>query len=231
MLHHTPSFSHCWKMGDVIYSLPAVKHMGGGHYYLSGNYLTSTSFVDFLLKQPYIFSCHSLNGQKVNYAFGKQGITGDLITTHFRVCKINPPHSINPWLVGDKSDKEYSIVVNVTDRWRGEKIDFSFMNDFNEVYFVGFKNEFHRINFKAKYIYTPNFNDFAKIINSCKVFVGSPSVAVALAVGFGKPVLIDEGIWGSLKFKLKNKFELSLNKKRNALILECILNGEIISNL
>ena len=222
MMYCTPSFSHNWKMGDVIYSLPAVRQLGGGRYYYRNR-----SFMDFLLKQWYVFSCDFFSGQKINYAFGNHGIAEDLIATHFRECNLNPPKIISPWLVGDKSDKEYSIVANVTNRWRIPGINFSFLNDFDEVYFVGFKEEFNQIDFKAKYINSSNFNDFAKVINSCKVFVGTPSVAAALAIGFGKNALVDEGIWTSLKFKFKNKFELTKNKIKNAKILEYILKNQL----
>ncbi len=131
---------------------------------------------------------------------------------YFRHCKINTSAGdlrnwygkafgvsldITPkFLFVDKSQKygflENSILISRTQRYNNDAIDYSILNNFENVYFMGLENEFNvfaeqfKLD-KIKHISIDNALDAEFAINSCKVFIANQTSFMAIAEGLKKP--------------------------------------------
>ncbi len=104
-----PSFKHIGKIGDVIFSLPVIEHMGGGVLYLElGGLLDNNSYkaVYSLLKnQDYIEDVQVYSGEEVDYDLAKSWFYKVLIENKY--LPLDPMNNTSYYMVmfcGGKHD-------------------------------------------------------------------------------------------------------------------------------
>jgi 2-polyprenyl-3-methyl-5-hydroxy-6-metoxy-1,4-benzoquinol methylase len=205
-------FRHRRKLGDIIYSMPAVRHLGGGILYLDPTSLDGTedraywrqqfeTLIPFLEQQPYVQEVSIHEGEAFDvdldaYLQTTHGTAGDRVSiaaNHFIGLGLQVPDRISPWLVADTLPERYPIVVHRSPRYHG-RVDYSFLQDVrDDVYCVGSEEE--RRPFEAmgaRPILTRDVHALAAVIQSCSVFIGNQSLPLALAAGLGKPRMIEE---------------------------------------
>jgi hypothetical protein len=205
-------FRHRRKLGDIVYALPVIRHLGGGILYLDPTSLDGTqdqdhwrrqfaTLIPFLEQQPYLHAVRIHEGEAFDvdldaYLRTTHGTPGDRVSiaaNHFIGLGLDVPESIAPWLVADRLPVIYPIVIHRSPRYHG-CVDHSFLQDVTDgLYCVGSEEErqpFEAIG--ARPIVTEDIRTLAAVIQSCDVFIGNQSLPLALAAGQGKPRMIEE---------------------------------------
>ena len=205
-------FRHRRKLGDVIYSLPAMRQLGGGVLYLDPDSLDGTqdqiywrekfkTLIPFLEQQPYIDEVRIRDQEPFDidldaYLRTTHGTPGDRITitaNHFIGLGLDVPDAIAPWLTARNPSMTYPIVIHRSHHYHGA-VDYSFLLDVREkLYCVGSAEErrpFEAIG--ARPLVTNDVRELAEVINGCGVFIGNQSLPLAIAAGLGKPRMIEE---------------------------------------
>jgi hypothetical protein len=213
------------NLGDRIYGLAIVKALGGGIVY---NFPKNSKFsqLDSLLyKQPYVsknineltFNRFALNKNKIHlkgynqYHYYKKNTKRYKQTIieymfFYLGLKCPPLNSIIPWLVADKHNDTYKIVIHRSERYNNPKANWDFLHEFKgQIYCVGFEKEIHNFvkKYKAIHLQVKNINELASTINSTDIFIGNQSSPLSIAVGLGKNRIIEE--CGILPPKAKNQ--------------------------
>jgi hypothetical protein len=209
---HPLRFRHRRKLGDVVYALPVIRHLGGGMLYLDPASHDGArdeadwrrrfeSLIPFLRRQPYLREVRLYEGEEFDvdldaYLRTTHGTPGDRVTiaaNHFVGLGLEPPAEIAPWLVADGRGPGYSVLVHRSPRYRGGA-DYSFLEDLGAgLHCVG--SEAERAPFEAigaRPIATEDVDALARAIRGCGVFVGNQSLPLALAAGLGVPRMVEE---------------------------------------
>ena len=103
-----------------------------------------------------------------------------------------------PWIkVPEGGDQfpEY-IIINRTQRYTNERIDYSFLKDYdNEVIFAGTEAEHAKFCLECKVdlprLVVDNFLELAQAIKSCRFFIGNQSFPWNLANAMGSPRILE----------------------------------------
>ena len=144
------NFYHSGSMGDIIYSIPAVKLLGGGTYYLKkGNHynalhtlLRTLPFVDDVIctsRQKPTVEYFDLDQYRVIYYKNKNW---HLAKCHCELTGIKYDLSV-PWLEVEPIHKA-EIIINRTKRYNEDGIQWELLKDYADcVLFVGFKKEWN----------------------------------------------------------------------------------------
>jgi hypothetical protein len=213
------TFKHSGDLGDIIFSLPAVRALGGGVLYLDPEGGLSSSIVGYadkyhtklnadsidsikpvLLKQPYIKDVLHWHGETVNYDL-------DLFRQHIKYRNLSDSHLAafnlpfterdTQWLTIDEPIviPDRPIVVCRTVRYHG---NYCFWEDNLQFFkhmavFVGYAKE-HEIfeytfNHKIEYYPTPDILTLARVVAGCQQFIGNQSLTHALAEGMKKDLV------------------------------------------
>lgn len=202
------TFLHAGDYGDIIYSLPTIRALGGGALYLGpvdGTRLKMTperaeAMATLLRIQPYIAECKFHDGQFVLYdlnlfrqRFRAWNFSETLVESHCRQFRVDPSVADTPWLTCPKERGGARVVFNLTSRYR------NFCFPWREAYrryksdavFVGTDTEYHDFACQVgpiDHAKTPTVLDLARVINSCSLFIGGQSLPLSIAHGLGKPV-------------------------------------------
>jgi ADP-heptose:LPS heptosyltransferase len=209
------TFKHSGDIGDLIYSLPVIRHYGEGILYLnprgigikqdgmrSGlNHKTIKSLTPLLMQQPYIKDVKVYKGQVTFVDLDAFRVVGQT-TVREQLCAAccNPfgvPVPQKAWIqCGEK--KIAPVVVNRTFNYRNHSIDIEktwreclAMHN-NEAVFVGTPEEhcsFIRDIVVIPYYETPTMLDLAEVINGADVFMGNQSSPMAVAIALDKPFI------------------------------------------
>ena len=196
----------------ILYILKDSQEIAGDLYiktHIGGGKMMTQQMFNFIkpliIAQPYIRDVIFEAEACINY-----NTTTNL--DYFRHCKINTSAGeIRDWygkafgvslditpkfLFVDKSQKydflENAILISRTQRYNNDAIDYSILNNFENVYFMGLENEFNvfaeqfKLD-KIKHISIDNALDAAFAINSCKVFIANQTFFMAIAEGLKKP--------------------------------------------
>jgi hypothetical protein len=129
------NFLHCGDIGDIIYSLPVIKYMGGGDLYLDIQggkdfpYIANSSFkgrlkfnqesydylAPLLAEQPYISSINVWNGEDIHINLSESRKRFDnqknLVRNHTDYFNIDYAVSDEPWITGPSVDKAPGLVL------------------------------------------------------------------------------------------------------------------------
>jgi GT2 family glycosyltransferase/spore maturation protein CgeB len=205
-------FRHRRKLGDVIYALPAVRHLGGGTLYLDPASHDGArdepywrrqfeSLIPFLRRQPYLKEVRLYEGEDFDvdldaYLQTSHGTPGDrvsIVANHFVGLGLEPPAEIASWLVAAETGPSAPIVVHRSPRYRGP-VDYSFLEGLEgRLSCVGSESE--RAPFEAigaRPLVTDGVDALAGVIRKCGVFIGNQSLPLALAAGLGAWRMIEE---------------------------------------
>lgn len=197
-------FSHGGKFGDLIYSLPNIKTMGGGSLTLYPNAGTGMVFTPDLVEvirpllanQPYI--------ETVRYASKPSGFNLDTFRNHWRggynISDIMAAwlglayaSRTEPWLTVTPL-KEARVVFSRCPRYQNGDFPWGRVvaKYGMEAVFLGHRDE--HADFCSRFgsvahLPTGDLFDAARIIAGCELFVGNQSALRAIAEGLKKPVV------------------------------------------
>ncbi|MCB0284688.1 MAG: hypothetical protein KDF60_19045 [Calditrichaeota bacterium] len=205
-------FKHFGLIGDIIYAIPAMKALAHGskiHLHLlinqkslykknmnhpnQGKILTERSvkmLSPLLLAQPDFSVCDILKDQRVDYdldEFRKYPFdynTNHICRWYFHMYGITADLS-KPWLsVKPDISMNSEIVIARSFRYRAPGIDYSFLQEYPNLTFVGLKEEYEdmkKLVPSLKYRPVKDFLELAQVIAGCRFFIGNQSFPFALA--------------------------------------------------
>ena len=204
------TFLHSGHLGDIINSLPSIKEIAKNKICrlfikVQEGYLLEPSIkklLPLLEKQDYIKEVKiyknenidvdlnlfrdfpiSLNLDSVRWYFHITGIHGDMNNKYL--------HNIE-----EHNLKKKIVIIRSISR-KNYLINYSFLKKYNEVIFIGLKNEYEDLKKEIPnldFYECKDFLEMAEIINSCKIFIGNLSFGYTLAEGLKKPRLLESGL-------------------------------------
>ena len=201
-------FKHSGATGDIIFSLPLIKHMGGGELYITmQDKQRATSIAQLINEQPYITHCYATAPAPDDCidldrfrSFAHHH--SNLIEDHFKGVGIPIPDGVRePWLTLPELPEpliwagDYAV-INWTPRYEDPAFDWAaevkYLLTFNKrVYFLGYRGEYdefqQRFNTEAEF-YDCNFLLAAYMIKYASVATCGYSAMATIAQGLGGPV-------------------------------------------
>ncbi len=214
------SFLHSGHAGDVINALPVIKEISKNHecnLYIQTNkplethyhkhpskdvYLNEKSFemLEPLLKvQKFIKKIEKYNQQKIDINFDlfrtiPINILFDNLRYASQITGVQPNFD-EKYLDAPSHDKlKDQVVIQRTFRYRNQFINYQFLNDFKDIYFVGNREEYNDLKktvLNLKFYECKDFLDMASAIKSSKFFIGNSSVGFPIAEGLKVPRLLE----------------------------------------
>ena len=216
------TFKHSGDMGDIIYSLPTIKKLGGGVLYLDVTggedeplcnnqcmdgktkfNMDSFEFIKPLIEiQPYIQKVEIYKKQKIDYNLNnfrsKFALTKGIVDMHTEAFDV--VYDINEsWLNVDKKvclDKK--TLICRSPRYQSAHVWFESnkYNFKNKAIFVGLKKEHEyfewTFNIKIPFHETKNALELARVIAGSTAFVSNQTFALAVAIGLGTVSIVQE---------------------------------------
>ncbi len=213
------NFLHSGHAADIVNLLPVIKELSLEHecnlfirlnrplkfYYkhpADGVFINKKIFLmlkplldnqDYLNKvevydnQPIDIRLDMYRDMPINQLF--DNITYASISTGIR------PNFNLPFLkVEDHPQLTNKIILQRTFRYRNDFINYEFLNNQKDLFFVGTKDEFLDMKKEVKNLNFYDCNDFldmARIIKSSKLVIANSSIAFPLAEGLNKPRLLE----------------------------------------
>jgi|SRR6056300_411272 hypothetical protein len=212
------TFKHSGDIGDIIFSLPTIRALGGGKLYLDPEGGESSPYVRWMHKtrtklniktieslkpllelQPYISSVEPLSGQKVDYdldQFRHHIKFNNLSDSHLDCFNLSKTHRNEPWITGVEPiilDKK--IVISRSPRVHGnhEFWELTLPQIKDRCVFVGFEKEHEIVEYtfdvKIEHYKTETILELARVIAGCDEFYGNQSFAHSLAEGMKKNII------------------------------------------
>jgi len=218
------NLSHSGNAGDVIYALATIKqvHEISGakiNIYLTagqplkyrgdtphplGNVMLNEKMIEMLVpligQQDYISTCQIYADQEIDLDLDhfRNGLIpldkGNIARWYGYICGINAELS-KPWLEVRPNEKySRSIVLARSERYRGRKIDYSFLKNFKDLIFIGVESEYNDMKKYLPDIRWVRVNDFlemAQIIKGCRFFIGNQSFPFSMAEALKVPRILE----------------------------------------
>jgi hypothetical protein len=205
-------FSHSGDIGDIIYSLPAIKAANGGELilfnypgrtYQQMTYERYQSLKNLLEYQPYIFKTSfskthadsSLNGFRDHQRHGEN--TSDW---HLSTQGLDWTHRVKPWLSVPEPLFRYKVLVAWTPRHHSFDFPWKEVHDKykHDIGFLGYKDYYNKfiseyeINSSSLgYVDSKDFLEMAQVIEGCDLYIGNLTSMTAIAEGLKKKVIIE----------------------------------------
>ena len=192
--------------GDIIYSLPSVRALGGGSYYFADRPWTRTrwsnrvlSAIKPLIDETGYCEAHLHDGEWIDHDFStfRHGgyKLGDTILERQRRWVGAERWDGKPWLKAEPNSVS-PIVINRAPRWKGfhfpwEEIIEAF---YDELIFIGLQGEheaFQKEFGKVSFVPCGDLLEAAGIIAGAELFIGSQSACLAIANGLRKRSVIE----------------------------------------
>ena len=201
---------HSGNLGDIIYSLPALKVLGYGIYYFGTETRLSPkpdlreamspklvkSMAPLLLSQSYVKAVYfTENMPVVNYdvnLFRNYAAPGkNLVAQSLDACCLHAETFFDdrvPWLDVDPIVLKRSVVVHRSHRWRNPYFPWQevFKRFSRQMIFVGTPEEYFSFVSdlgEVPYAQTSNLLELARVIAGCQLFIGNQSCPYAIAEG------------------------------------------------
>jgi hypothetical protein len=196
-------FCHSGATGDMIFSLPTIRAMGGGKLIITNFHKQRADSVRKLIEvQPYITSVE-WSELKPSYAYDLDkfrqhaGHHSNLVEAHYKGQGIDIDNWQDGWLtlpedVNIINGVRYSI-INRTTNYADPNFDWSKEVEYLEtisdvVYFIGYPEEYllFQDKFKTNAKYFPcDFLEGAYLIKNAVMFTGCYSAWSTIAMGLG----------------------------------------------
>jgi len=188
-------FKHSGKLGDLVYSLPTVRELGGGVLVLNPNRVfdfslnAATSLLPLLKEQPYIEDARLWHGETVAIDLdGFRNCLGpyNLAMSHLIWCGLNVDAMLAPWLSVEPHPHRRPVFSRslirhgVSELWplcRHLLPNAVFVGTKEE--HAGFEQEFGEIEWHE----TQDLLQLTKFVAGGSVFVGNQSCLYAIAEG------------------------------------------------
>jgi len=214
-------FCHSGDLGDIIYSLPAIRALGGGKIVLTrckdaAPYITrepmtkerADLIIPLLKNQPYIKDAefadcppkdavmldefrHLIHGEQLGVHRHWR-----LSALHLKQCGLPTWIDSTPWLWAEPSEKAPAVVMARSLRYHNPEFPWpKIIEKYRGIAgFIGTPKEYEA--FVADcgdvaYIPTKDLMEAASIIAGCSLFIGNQSAPLAIAVGMGKPAVVE----------------------------------------
>jgi ADP-heptose:LPS heptosyltransferase len=209
------TFKHSGDLGDIIYSLPTIRALGGGilcldpkggenriGYKTKLNSNSIKSIKDLLKAQSYIHDVVEWNYQPIRYdldKFRNHLKYNNLCDSHLAAFDLSLSEKNTAWLAIDPLViKDKPIIFSRSCRYQSNHLLWEYLCnsvDLSKVLFIGHRKE-HEIfelafNIKVDYLETPNLLDAARVIAGCDEVFCNPSVIHAIAQGFHKNITLE----------------------------------------
>ena len=220
---------HSGNAGDIIYSLPTVKRMqelsgkkisyfikidqphqlGRQYGHPLGSVMMNQRMAEMLLplisSQTYIDhaavhggECEHVDLDKFRRA-AMMLDRGDISRWYSLITGVSP-HVHLPWLhVQPDQHFSNSIVISRSERYRNVLLDYSILDKYPDVVFVGIESEYkimRAILPKMRWVQVQDFQKLAEIIAGSRFFIGNQSFAYSIAEGLKHPRIL-EVFWQS----------------------------------
>jgi hypothetical protein len=212
------TFKHSGDLGDVIFSLPTIRALGGGQLLLDPEGGESSPYVRFADKtrtklnsksieaikpllelQPYIDSVKPWTGEKVDYdldEFRANVKFNNLSDSHLKAFNLDFSERDSAWITNvDPIKLDKKIVIARSPRVQGNH---SFWENNLPAFkdncvFVGFEKEHdifeYTFGHKVEHYKTETIMDLARVISGCDKFYGNQGFAHAIAEGMKKELI------------------------------------------
>ena len=220
-LNDNISFLHYGHLGDIINSLPVIKELSKnkkcnlyiqrekkipnevakdhpfGSIFLSEKSITK--ILPLLKEQKFLNNVAIHNNEEidVDLNFFRElplNFNIDSVRWYSHITGIHP-NLMDKYLDAPLNEKFKGYIVIMRSLRRQNKfIDYSFLNSYEKIVFVGLENEFNNLKKIVKnleYYDSKDFLELASIIKNAKIFIGNLSFGYALAEGLKVPRLLE----------------------------------------
>jgi len=214
------TFLHSGHLGDLIYALPVIKELAKDHechFYIQANKVMPIEyykhpagyvfiddrmlnlFLPLMKEQKFIHKAEKYNGQDIDINFDlfrelPVNIHFNSPRWYFHIAGIQVDLS-HPYLDVKPHDKiRNKIVIHRTFRHRNQFINYKFLEKYEDLIFLGTKDEYEDLKKDVKnlQIYDcKDYLDMARVIKSCKFFIGNQSVAYPMAEALKVPRILE----------------------------------------
>jgi len=211
---------HSGHTADIVNALPVIKELSKKHkcnlfigidkplnkYYPrhpAGDVFLNNKIYDMLepllKKQSYINKVKKFNNEKIDINFDiireiPINLLFDNTKYSFVVTGMQPNLAL-PYIESDHHDKlTKKVVIQRTFRYRNPFINYKFLNEYENLLFVGTKEEFDDMKLDVKKLEFYDCRDFlemSSIIKSSKFVIGNSSLAFPIAEGLKVPRLLE----------------------------------------
>lgn len=206
------TFLHSGGLGDIVYALPTIQALGGGHLYIKtgvpnpypdtwghmGDGVKVTEEMAEALRpllegQAGITGCSIYRGQEITYNLDhfryRRGLSRGHIAQHHLDAFGVTADLTQPWLqvVADESYRD-TVIINRTSRYHAEGItgrSYQFCNG-QHYLFIGNESEYKALKrYVPSLAYEPtrDFRRVAEMVAGSKLFIGNQSCCYAIAEG------------------------------------------------
>ena len=212
------TFKHSGDLGDIIFSLPTIRALGGGVLYLDPEAGLSSplvkwadrkktkltagaiqSLIPVLEQQEYIKGVELWKDQKVDYdldLFRKHVIYNNLSDSHLAAFNLPFSERDTAWLkIKNARPLHKNVIISRSVRYHG---NFSFWENYlpvikDDCLFVGFEKEHdifeYTFGHKVEYYKTESILDLTQVIDGSHLFVSNQGLPHALAEGLKKNLI------------------------------------------
>jgi hypothetical protein len=214
---------HSGNSGDIIYALATIKQIheitnvpinlylklgrpNVSPFYSShpvGNVMLNQSMADKLIPliapQPYITKCETYTDQPVHidldyFRSGTVPLNGNIARWYSYITGVSPVFW-KKWLdvYADNSFAD-AIVLARSGRYQNRAIDYSFLNNYEKVVFIGIESEYNDMLPSIPKLQWKPVNDFlelAQVIGGCKLFIGNQSFPFSVAEALKVPRILE----------------------------------------
>jgi hypothetical protein len=193
------TFKHSGATGDIIFSLPTIKKMGGGTLYISPYHLQRAESIAPLIKlQDYITDVIISDiTPPINVDLDKfrvfAGRDSNLIEAHLKAQGLEDNSWRDGWLrIEDKQpiiDYTYSV-INTGSNYKDPNFDWNkeikyLLTLSDRVFYLGYKEEFDLLNNNEAEFFECDFLTAAEMIYYARMFTGGYSALSTIAMGLG----------------------------------------------
>lgn len=216
------SFLHSGHLGDVINALPVIKEISInskcnlflqtdkkleedalGYKYKGDKIYMTDRMVNMVLpllkKQDYLNSVEIFNNQKIDIdldLFRKipMNFNLDEVRWYFHLTGVHVDLSKQYLFADEHKTIKNKIVIMRSTRRKNNFINYRFLNKYNDVFFLGLKEEFNDLKIdipKLEFYDCENFLEAAEIIKSSKFFIGNSSFGFTMAEGLKVPRIME----------------------------------------
>lgn len=218
------NFCHSGNAGDIIYALPSLKKiheltgasinlflrldkpliLSGYKSHPMGNVKLNQKMASLLIplleQQEYINTCkvHVSEPIQIDLDYFHSGNIPLKKGNIARWCSYLmgvSPDLWRPWInVNPNTDYAKSIVIARSERYRNSTIDYRFLNNYEDVVFIGVQSEYDDIRKSVPNIRWVQISDFMKmseIIAGAKFFIGNQSFPFSLAEAMKVPRILE----------------------------------------
>ena len=214
------SFLHSGHIGDIINVLPVIKEISKTHAcnllielnlpitvnynnHPAGKFYLDKRIYNMLYpllkKQSYIKNIDIFNNQSIDINFNlirelPINLLFDNNRYGFHIAGVQLDLSKKYIEVDDVSDKDNKITICRSLRYQNNLISYSFLEKFENVYYIGVLEEYERLKKEIKnlkFYECKDFLEMAMIIKNSKVHIGNSTLGIDIAEGLKSPRLLE----------------------------------------